>query len=67
MEKVELKVEGMSCNNCVRHVREALEGVEGVEKVEVSLEGGRATVQGNAPVAKLIEAVREEGYSAQSL
>jgi copper chaperone len=67
METVELKVEGMTCNNCVRHVREALEGVDGVEKVEVSLEGGRATVQGHAPIIKLIEAVQEEGYKAQSL
>ena len=62
----ELKVEGMTCNNCVRHVREALESVSGVEKVEVSLDTGRATVHGNASIAKLIEAVSEEGYSAQT-
>ncbi|GIW26246.1 heavy-metal-associated domain-containing protein [Meiothermus sp.] len=61
----ELKVEGMSCNNCVRHVTEALKKVAGVERVEVSLQEGRATVSGSAPVEKLIEAIEEEGYTAR--
>lgn len=62
---IELKIEGMSCNNCVLHVTEALKNVQGVEKVEVSLQEGRATVTGTAPVEKLIEAVQEEGYTAR--
>ncbi|MCS7067231.1 MAG: cation transporter [Meiothermus sp.] len=62
---VQLKIEGMSCNNCVRHVTEALKSVPGVEQVEVSLQEGRARVVGTAPVEKLIEAVREEGYTAR--
>ncbi|GIW36806.1 MAG: heavy metal-binding protein [Meiothermus sp.] len=62
---IQLKIEGMSCNNCVRHVTEALKSVQGVEQVEVSLQEGRATVTGSAAVEKLIEAVREEGYAAQ--
>ncbi|WP_299425966.1 cation transporter [uncultured Meiothermus sp.] len=61
----QLKIEGMSCNNCVRHVTEALKKVQGVEKVEVSLQDGRAEVTGTAPVAQLIEAVQEEGYTAR--
>jgi copper chaperone len=61
----QLKIEGMSCNNCVRHVTEALKNVPGVEQVEVSLQEGRATVSGTAPVEKLIEAVQEEGYTAR--
>ncbi len=61
----QLKIEGMSCNNCVQHVTEALKGVEGVEKVEVLLQEGRAEVIGTAPVEKLIEAVQEEGYTAR--
>lgn len=62
---IELKIEGMSCNNCVRHVTEALKNLQGVEKVEVSLQAGRAIVTGTAPVEKLIEAVQEEGYTAR--
>jgi copper chaperone len=60
-----LKIEGMSCNNCVRHVTEALQKVGGVEKVEVSLQEGRAKVTGTVPVEKLIAAVQEEGYTAR--
>jgi copper chaperone len=60
-----LKIEGMSCNNCVRHVTQALKSVPGVEQVEVLLQEGRAQVTGTAPVEKLIEAVQEEGYTAR--
>ncbi len=62
---IQLKIEGMSCNNCVRHVTEALKSVQGVEQVEVSLQEGRAIVTGSAAVDKLIEAVQEEGYAAR--
>lgn len=60
-----LKIEGMSCNNCVRHVTQALKSVPGVEQVEVLLQEGRAQVTGTASVEKLIEAVHEEGYTAR--
>jgi len=60
---VRLKIEGMSCNNCVRHVSEALRAVPGVERVEVSLAQGQAVVEGEAPLERLIEAVQEEGYT----
>ena len=61
---VRLKIEGMSCNNRVRHVSEALRAVPGVERVEVSLAQGQAVVEGEAPLERLIEAVQEEGYTA---
>jgi copper chaperone len=37
METVELKVEGMDCQGCVKSVTRMLTGVPGVEKVDVSL------------------------------
>jgi len=61
----ELKVEGMSCGHCKISVEKALKSVPGVENVEVFLDQGRAIVQGNAALDRLIEAVQEEGYSAQ--
>ncbi len=64
---VQLKIEGMSCNNCVRHVTEALKKVRGVESVEVFLSEGRAVVMGQAPLEQLIAAVQEEGYTAQGV
>ena len=61
-----LKIDGMSCEHCVRAVSGALEGVPGVETVlEVSLDRGEALLEGNAETAALIAAVEEEGYRAE--
>lgn len=60
----ELKIEGMSCSHCSAAVKRALEGVDGVTTAEVDLQAGRATVQGSAPVAELVAAAAEEGYTA---
>ncbi len=61
-----LKIEGMSCEHCVRAVSGALEEAAGVESVvEVDLERGEAIVEGTAEPAVLIAAVRQEGYSAE--
>ncbi len=61
----QLKIEGMTCQNCVKHVRQALESVPGVASVEVDLDSGRATVAGEAALSDLIAAVEEEGYEAR--
>jgi copper chaperone len=43
-KKVEIKVDGMSCNGCVNKVKTSLEKVEGVKSAEVSLEKHSAVV-----------------------
>lgn len=61
-----LKIDGMSCEHCVRAVSAALQEVPGVESVvEVSLDRGEAIVTGAAEPAALIAAVEEEGYQAE--
>lgn len=60
-----LIVTGMTCDHCVRSVTKALQAVAGVEKVSVSLDTGRARVDGNANPGVLISAIEEEGYKAQ--
>ena len=63
---IKLKIEGMSCNNCVGHVQQALSGVAGVQgPVQVSLANGEALVSGSPDPQALVAAVVEEGYSAQ--
>jgi len=63
-----LHIEGMSCQNCVRHVTEALAAVDGVQSVTVSLEQKTATVTSAEPLsvtaAKL--AVEDAGYSLRA-
>ena len=62
---VTLKIQGMMCNNCVRHVTKALQGVAGVQTVEVNLEEGtaRVTADETASVQTMQDAVTEEGYT----
>lgn len=67
METVELKVEGMDCQGCVKSVTRMLSGVAGVEKVDVSLEEGRARVTFDPAKSNLAEfkkAVQRAGYKA---
>ena len=67
METVELKVEGMDCDGCVKSVTRMLSGVAGVQKVDVSLAEGRATVTYDPAKAKIPDmkrAVERAGYKA---
>ena len=62
-----LRITGMTCNGCVKHVDAALRKVPGVTAVEVSLAEERAKVVHDpqaSPVASLVEAVDEAGYTA---
>lgn len=61
-----LKVEGMSCEHCVKAVNEALADVPGVERViDVRLDPGEAEVAGQPAPQALLDAVAEEGYTAR--
>lgn len=64
MKELELKIEGMTCEHCVRTIRNALSSVEGVSKVEVFLDEGKAIVEleKDVPFKDLKRAVEEWGY-----
>ncbi len=64
---VELKVDGMTCQGCVRSVTKKLSGVAGVSHAAVDLTAGKATVDyddSSARVGDLIAAVEQIGFSA---
>ena len=63
MEKT-FNVEGMMCQNCVKHVTRALEAVDGVDHAVVDLEANTATavLSKDVPDQLLIAAIVEEGY-----
>ena len=67
MDPIVLKIEGMTCNHCVRAVKGALEAVPGVSTVDVSLQNGTAEIMGSADVTGLLNAITGEGYVAVSL
>lgn len=62
--KKTMMIEGMMCQNCVKHVFNALSKVEGVDSVEVDLDGKKAEVVLKDEVSDdvLKEAVTEAGY-----
>ncbi|MFP4395895.1 MAG: heavy-metal-associated domain-containing protein [Anaerolineales bacterium] len=65
MREETFKIEGMSCQMCVKHVTKALQGVAGVSAVEVSLEDEAAQVSYDpdvADVAAFKAAVSDAGY-----
>ncbi|MDR2159853.1 MAG: cation transporter [Treponema sp.] len=62
--KTILKIEGMSCDHCVKHVQEALEGTAGVTSARVRLSDKSAEVEHGAgtTLEALKAAVEEAGY-----
>lgn len=72
IEKEEVKtmkktmiVDGMMCQNCVRHVKNALEGVDGVISANVDLDSKSAEIEMSQEIADevLFNVVKEEGYT----
>ena len=63
--KEEIKIEGMMCENCVKHVTKALEGIDGVEKVEVNLENKTALIEmeKEIPDSKIQEVICNAGFN----
>ena len=62
---LEMKIRGMSCDNCARAVEKKLSSTPGVTKVTVDLKGANETVDYDADVVKpevLDNAVRDLGY-----
>ena len=67
METANIRIEGMTCEGCVKSVTRTLQGVPGVQSVEVFLEQGKAKVAydpSKAGLADLKRAVERAGYEA---
>jgi copper chaperone CopZ len=67
MEKVTLKVDGMSCEHCVKAVTNALAGI-GVTDIAVSLKDGTASFirnENTVQMEAIKAAITEEGFEVQ--
>lgn len=64
MSKI-ITIEGMSCENCVKHVEAALEDVKGLTKFDVEV--GKAVVEGEASDQELKDAIEDMGYDVTSI
>ena len=64
MERMTLKIDGMTCGHCVSQVTKALKAVEGVKVEQLSV--GSATVAFDPAVAsedKITQAIEDQGYT----
>ncbi len=67
MQKTKLKINGMSCQHCVKTVTDVLTELEGVQRAKVNLRKGEAVVHFDAScttTANLTEAITEAGFEA---
>ena len=62
-------VEGMGCQNCVKHVKKALEGLDGVKSADVSLDAGTAVIELAKNIADeaIRSAIDEAGYDVAKI
>jgi copper chaperone len=64
MDRIKLKIDGMSCGHCVSAVDKALKGLDGVKVEQVAI--GTATVSydpGATSPEQITQAVEDEGYT----
>lgn len=61
---IDLKVEGMTCDHCVRAVTQAIRQRDPAAQVRVDLANGLVRAETNLPRASVVAAVEEEGYTA---
>ena len=70
IEKINLKLRGMSCASCASSIEEAINNVPGVESCNVNFGAEQAAIKYNprqTSIENIQEAVEEAGYSAYSL
>jgi len=59
------QVGGMRCASCQAHVAKAVKAVPGVQDAEVNLVTGRMTVKAGCGPEKIIDAVKNAGFTAE--
>ena len=68
MERLDLRISGMSCGHCVTSVRKALSELDGVQVEDVKV--GSASVAYDperASAQDVVEAVNDQGYAAEAV
>jgi copper chaperone len=61
-----IKIDGMSCEHCVKAVTGAVSGVDGVSNVAVKIGQADFDYSGNAAdLQKIKDAINDQGFEAQ--
>lgn len=62
---LKVKIEGMSCQHCVKRVDNALKDLEGVVSAKVSV--GEAVIDGNVSEDLVKETIEDAGYDVEEI
>ena len=60
--KLNLKIDGMGCEHCIKSVREALEGVNGVKVLDVKIGSAEVEAENDSVLNKIREKLDDVGY-----
>lgn len=59
---MQLIVDGMTCDHCVRTITRAIQALDAQARVDIDLPKGTVTIDGNVDAAQATAAIEEEGY-----
>lgn len=68
MEKITLKVEGMSCNHCVNAIEGTVGKLDGVSSTKVNLSEGNVEVEfdsSKVSLDKIKDTIDDQGYDVK--
>ena len=60
--KLNLKIDGMGCEHCIKSVREALEGTNGVKVLDVKIGSAEVEVENDSVLNEIKEKLDDAGY-----
>ena len=60
--KLNLKINGMACEHCIKSVREALEGVNGVKVLDVKIGSAEIEAENDSVLNEIREKLDDAGY-----
>ena len=60
--KVNLKIDGMGCEHCIKSVREALEGISGVTVIDVKIGSAEVEAENDSVLNEIREKLDDAGY-----
>lgn len=60
--KLNLKIDGMGCEHCVKSVREALEGIKGIKILDVKIGSAEIEAENDSVLNEIREKLDDAGY-----
>jgi len=60
--KLNLKIDGMGCEHCIKSVREALEEINGIEVLDVKIGSAEVEAENDSILNEIREKLDDAGY-----